>query len=362
MLKRSLIVIGLAACLAMTGTSTMAAEPQAKPALPTIVVLATGGTIAGAAATDTQAGYTSGQVGVEQLLAAVPQAKKLAEHARRADREHRLAGHERRGLAEARQARQRARGYARRRRRGHHPRHRHDRGDRLLPEPRGQVEEARRADGVDAALDGPLAPTARSTSSTPWRSPPTRTQSGAACSSSSTTGSTARRRSRRRARRRCRRSCRRSGAWSARSPTARPSCTAGPSASTPSSSEFSLDGVDRPAARGHHHGAREHGRRADRRGGGRGREGDRDRRRRQRQPDRPGASRRSPRRRRRASCASDRRAWRRASSAATSSWRTTRCSFVASLGQNPQKSRVLLRLALTKTTDLKEIQRYFIEY
>jgi L-asparaginase len=47
-------------------------------ALPTIVVLATGGTIAGAASSDVQAGYTSGQVGVEQLLAAVPQAKKLA--------------------------------------------------------------------------------------------------------------------------------------------------------------------------------------------------------------------------------------------------------------------------------------------
>jgi len=46
--------------------------------LPNVVVLATGGTIAGAAASDVQAGYTSGQVGVEQLLAAVPQAKSLA--------------------------------------------------------------------------------------------------------------------------------------------------------------------------------------------------------------------------------------------------------------------------------------------
>src|SRR5512139_2726400 len=55
-----------------------AAAPAAKTALPTIVVLATGGTIAGAAASDVQAGYTSGQVGVDQLLAAVPQAKKLA--------------------------------------------------------------------------------------------------------------------------------------------------------------------------------------------------------------------------------------------------------------------------------------------
>ena len=54
-----------------------AQAPATKP-LPNVVVLATGGTIAGAAATDVQAGYTSGQVGVEQLLAAVPQAKKLA--------------------------------------------------------------------------------------------------------------------------------------------------------------------------------------------------------------------------------------------------------------------------------------------
>jgi L-asparaginase len=46
--------------------------------LPVVVVLATGGTIAGAAASDVQAGYSSGQVGVEQLLNAVPQAKKLA--------------------------------------------------------------------------------------------------------------------------------------------------------------------------------------------------------------------------------------------------------------------------------------------
>jgi L-asparaginase len=53
------------------------ATAQAPP-LPQVVVLATGGTIAGAAATDVQAGYKSGQVGVEQLLAAVPQARKLA--------------------------------------------------------------------------------------------------------------------------------------------------------------------------------------------------------------------------------------------------------------------------------------------
>jgi L-asparaginase len=51
---------------------------QTARALPTVVVLATGGTIAGAASSNVQAGYTSGQVGVEQLIAAVPEAKKLA--------------------------------------------------------------------------------------------------------------------------------------------------------------------------------------------------------------------------------------------------------------------------------------------
>jgi L-asparaginase len=54
------------------------AAAPAKQNLPTVAVLATGGTIAGAAESDVQAGYTSGQVGVEQLLNAVPQAKKLA--------------------------------------------------------------------------------------------------------------------------------------------------------------------------------------------------------------------------------------------------------------------------------------------
>ena len=57
----------------------VAASAAAKEGeLPKVVVLATGGTIAGAAASDVTAGYTSGQVGVEQLLAAVPQDRKLA--------------------------------------------------------------------------------------------------------------------------------------------------------------------------------------------------------------------------------------------------------------------------------------------
>ncbi|MGE5805135.1 MAG: type II asparaginase, partial [Ignavibacteria bacterium] len=45
---------------------------------PNVVILATGGTIAGAAATEVQAGYQSGQVGVDVLINAVPQLKELA--------------------------------------------------------------------------------------------------------------------------------------------------------------------------------------------------------------------------------------------------------------------------------------------
>src|SRR6185369_17114358 len=43
-----------------------------------IVILATGGTIAGAAATGTQSGYTSGAVGIDTMINAVPGITKLA--------------------------------------------------------------------------------------------------------------------------------------------------------------------------------------------------------------------------------------------------------------------------------------------
>ena len=46
--------------------------------LPNIVILATGGTIAGAAATGTQSGYTSGAVGIDTMVTAVPGITKLA--------------------------------------------------------------------------------------------------------------------------------------------------------------------------------------------------------------------------------------------------------------------------------------------
>ena len=63
--------------LIATALSAVALAGPAKAAK-NISILATGGTIAGSAETQTQAGYTSGQVGVETLLAAVPQLKDLA--------------------------------------------------------------------------------------------------------------------------------------------------------------------------------------------------------------------------------------------------------------------------------------------
>src|SRR5512145_3067345 len=74
--SRSAVLALVVLCAA--GSALVIAPASAQSSLPSVVVLATGGTIAGAAASDVQAGYVSGQVGVEQLLAAVPQAKKLA--------------------------------------------------------------------------------------------------------------------------------------------------------------------------------------------------------------------------------------------------------------------------------------------
>ena len=79
MLKRNAVVLALTLCVgSIGGRVDVLAQAGGTGPLPNVVVLATGGTIAGAAATDVQAGYTSGQVGVEQLLAAVPQARSLA--------------------------------------------------------------------------------------------------------------------------------------------------------------------------------------------------------------------------------------------------------------------------------------------
>jgi L-asparaginase len=54
------------------------AQQAAAVRKPNIVILATGGTIAGAAASGTQSGYTSGAVTIDAMLAAVPGIDKLA--------------------------------------------------------------------------------------------------------------------------------------------------------------------------------------------------------------------------------------------------------------------------------------------
>jgi L-asparaginase len=69
------IFITLAVLVSLTNAHPVFS--QAKQ-LPNIVILATGGTIAGAAATGTQAGYTSGAVTIDAMLAAVPGIQKLA--------------------------------------------------------------------------------------------------------------------------------------------------------------------------------------------------------------------------------------------------------------------------------------------
>ena len=70
-ISRTRLVVVLAALLALSAQ----AFAQKKPNL---VILATGGTIAGAAASGTQSGYTSGAVTIDAMLAAVPGIDKLA--------------------------------------------------------------------------------------------------------------------------------------------------------------------------------------------------------------------------------------------------------------------------------------------
>jgi L-asparaginase len=75
MKPRVRIVSALGAALCCAG-AVCAAESAKKPR---IVILATGGTIAGAAASQTEAGYQSGAVGVDILIQAVPQLADLAQ-------------------------------------------------------------------------------------------------------------------------------------------------------------------------------------------------------------------------------------------------------------------------------------------
>ena len=49
-----------------------------QPKLPNVVILATGGTIAGAGESSTGSAYTSGKVGIDAMIDAVPNIRKLA--------------------------------------------------------------------------------------------------------------------------------------------------------------------------------------------------------------------------------------------------------------------------------------------
>src|SRR5215472_6194653 len=69
--------LGFLLVVVVSVSSWVASSADAKQ-LPNIVILATGGTIAGAAATGTQAGYTSGAVTIDAMLGAVPGIKELA--------------------------------------------------------------------------------------------------------------------------------------------------------------------------------------------------------------------------------------------------------------------------------------------
>ena len=71
-------VVGALVALAASVAGTAPADAQ-QPAKPRIVIVATGGTIAGAAESTTAAGYKSGAVAVDTLIAAVPQMQKFAD-------------------------------------------------------------------------------------------------------------------------------------------------------------------------------------------------------------------------------------------------------------------------------------------
>jgi L-asparaginase len=69
------IWLAILVVLILASAQARAAETSTKR---NVVILATGGTIAGAGATGTQAGYTSGAVNIDAMIAAVPGIKDLA--------------------------------------------------------------------------------------------------------------------------------------------------------------------------------------------------------------------------------------------------------------------------------------------
>src|SRR5262245_54779638 len=81
--RRGKIDMKLVKVTCVIGTAVLiaagAACAQQSTKKPKVVIVATGGTIAGAAASGTEAGYQSGAVGVDILIKAVPQLKDVAE-------------------------------------------------------------------------------------------------------------------------------------------------------------------------------------------------------------------------------------------------------------------------------------------
>lgn len=79
MTKRFIWLVALAILFLVHGTA-QAEPPPVQKKLPRVVILATGGTIAGTGASSTQtAGYKAATVGVEQMIIAVPQLRNIAQ-------------------------------------------------------------------------------------------------------------------------------------------------------------------------------------------------------------------------------------------------------------------------------------------
>ena len=72
-------IMRLAALIAAASLLAATAAPAQTAKKPKVVIVATGGTIAGAATSQTSAGYSSGAVGVDILIQAVPQLKDIAD-------------------------------------------------------------------------------------------------------------------------------------------------------------------------------------------------------------------------------------------------------------------------------------------
>src|ERR1043165_1678103 len=69
--RRSMTALIVSVAMAVGATAARAQDKH-------VTILATGGTIAGAAASGTQAGYTSGAVTIDAMIAAVPGIRNLA--------------------------------------------------------------------------------------------------------------------------------------------------------------------------------------------------------------------------------------------------------------------------------------------